>query len=103
MEVNCKNSVPVATNCIVLRESRKSHAWFLLHRLRLALKSRTFEKMGGDGGIVEADETFVGGKSRFMSEARRRKTFKARGRASVSCGYGSACTRRCRQVESGPG
>jgi transposase-like protein len=35
----------------------------MLHRIRLALKSGTFEKMGGTGSAgVEADETFVGGR-----------------------------------------
>src|SRR5258708_4556817 len=35
-------------------------AWFMLHRIRLALKAGSFEKMGGE---VEADESFVGSKS----------------------------------------
>ncbi|HEX8184340.1 MAG TPA: IS1595 family transposase [Blastocatellia bacterium] len=38
-------------------------AWFLLHRIRLAMQTGTFNKMGGP---VEADETFVGGKARNM-------------------------------------
>jgi transposase-like protein len=34
----------------------------MLHRLRLALKTKNWEKMGGpDSGPIEADETFVGG------------------------------------------
>jgi transposase-like protein len=35
-------------------------AWFVLHRIRLAMQSRTFDRFEGE---VEADETFVGGKS----------------------------------------
>lgn len=38
--------------------------WFMLHRIRLAMQARSFEKKFD--GVVEADETFVGGKSRNM-------------------------------------
>jgi transposase-like protein len=38
-------------------------AWFLLHRIRLAMQRGSFTKMGGQ---VEADETYIGGKARFM-------------------------------------
>jgi IS1 family transposase/ribosomal protein L37AE/L43A len=36
-------------------------AWYMCHRIRMALTDREFEKLGG---IVEADETYVGGKDR---------------------------------------
>jgi hypothetical protein len=51
-------------------------AWFLLHRIRLAMQTGTFNKMGG---TVEADETFIGGKARFMHKAKREATIKGRG------------------------
>jgi hypothetical protein len=35
-------------------------AWFLAHRIREAMRSDDFAPMGGAGGIVEADETFIG-------------------------------------------
>jgi transposase-like protein len=35
-------------------------AWFLAHRIREAMRSNDFAPMGGLGGIVEADETFIG-------------------------------------------
>ncbi len=41
-------------------------AWFMLHRIRLALQSGSLLKVGGNGGEVEADETFIGGKARNM-------------------------------------
>jgi transposase-like protein len=42
-------------------------AWFMLHRIRLAMQSGSFMKLGGRGGSeVEADETFIGGKARNM-------------------------------------
>lgn len=35
-------------------------AWFLCHRIREAMRSGDLSPMGGGGGIVEADETFIG-------------------------------------------
>ncbi len=40
-------------------------AWFMAHRIRLAMKSTSLEPIGGEGKIVEADETFVGMKVGF--------------------------------------
>jgi len=37
-------------------------AWFMEHRLREAMKGSTTGALGGGGGTVEADETFVGRK-----------------------------------------
>jgi hypothetical protein len=38
-------------------------AWFMSHRIREAMKTLGVEPMGGPGGIVEIDETFIGQKS----------------------------------------
>lgn len=39
--------------------------WFMMHRLREALREGSFtEPLGGTGKIVEADETYVGGKDK---------------------------------------
>jgi ISXO2-like transposase domain len=35
-------------------------AWFMSHRLRAAMQKVGLEPMGGEGGIVEVDETFIG-------------------------------------------
>lgn len=35
-------------------------AWFMSHRLRLAMQTVGLEPMGGAGEIVEIDETFIG-------------------------------------------
>src|SRR5215213_1121604 len=35
-------------------------AWFIAHRIREAMRSGELAPMGGAGGIVEADETFIG-------------------------------------------
>jgi transposase-like protein len=37
-------------------------AWFMGHRLREAMRSGAIAPMGGAGGIIEADETFIGQK-----------------------------------------
>jgi transposase-like protein len=44
-------------------------AWFMLHRIRLAMQDETSGgKLGGD---VEVDETYIGGKARFMHKDKR--------------------------------
>jgi transposase-like protein len=48
-------------------------AWFMLHRIRLAMESGTFKKMGFSGKPVEVDETFVGGKFKNMHKSKKAK------------------------------
>jgi transposase-like protein len=45
-------------------------AWFMLHRIRLAMQSKSFTKMGG---TVEVDETYIGGKARNMHASKRER------------------------------
>ncbi len=70
MLVNCKNGISSYELASDLGISQKS-AWFMLHRLRLALKGGSLNKLGGDGGEVEADETYVGGNPLRMHKERR--------------------------------
>lgn len=35
-------------------------AWFMSHRIREAMRSDDMTPFGGDGGVVEVDETFIG-------------------------------------------
>ncbi len=51
-------------------------AWFVLHRIRLAMQNGSIEKMKGE---VEADETFIGGKAKNMHKSRREAKIKGRG------------------------
>jgi transposase-like protein len=72
MLVNDKNGISSWELHRALGVSQKT-AWFMLHRLRLAVKTKAFAyKIGGKGGNgVEVDETFVGGKFRNMHRNRR--------------------------------
>src|SRR5450755_276543 len=72
--VNCKNGVSSYEIARDLGITQKS-AWFMLQRLRLALKVRDFsaKKAGDDGSEVEVDETFIGGKARNMHLAERKR------------------------------
>jgi transposase-like protein len=45
-------------------------AWFVLHRVRLAMQRGTFDKFSGH---VEVDETFIGGKARNMHKDVRKR------------------------------
>ena len=52
-------------------------AWFMLHRIRLAMQDgQCGGKLGGD---VEVDETFIGGKARNMHANKRAEKIKGRG------------------------
>ena len=44
-------------------------AWFLTHRIREAMRDGSLAPMGGAGGVVEIDETYIGRKDGF--EVRR--------------------------------
>jgi transposase-like protein len=67
---NSKNGISSHELGRALGVTQKS-AWFMLHRIRLAMQSKTFEQLSGE---VEVDETFVGGKVGFMKrDARERR------------------------------
>jgi len=72
MLTSCKNGVSSWEIHRALGVSQKT-AWFMLHRLRLAMKSPDMgTKLGSnDGGVVEVDETFVGGLVKNMHKDRK--------------------------------
>jgi transposase-like protein len=72
MLVNCKNGVSSYEVAKAVGITQKS-AWFVLHRLRFALQTGSITKLGGDGAPVQVDETFIGGKARFMHKAKRQR------------------------------
>ena len=65
-------------------------AWFLSHRIREAMRNDDFSPMGGAGGIVEVDETFVGTNNKARAERAHFKSLKknARKRHSFHGGMG---------------
>jgi transposase-like protein len=67
---NSKNGISSHELGRALGITQKS-AWFVLHRIRLAMQTGTFQKLDG---AVEVDETFIGGKARNMhKDVRKRK------------------------------
>jgi transposase-like protein len=49
----------------------KKTAWFVCHRIRESLRETKPDMLGGSGMIVEADETYVGGKERNKHQSKR--------------------------------
>ena len=84
MIVNAKNGVSSWEIHRALGITQKS-AWFLLHRVRLAMQTGTFEKLSGQ---VEADETFIGGKARNMHKHKREAKIKGRGAVGKAIVFG---------------
>lgn len=65
---NCKNGVSSWEIHRAIGVTQKT-AWFMLHRIRLATQDpNTGGKLSGE---VEVDETFIGGKARFMHKDRK--------------------------------
>ena len=65
--VNAKNGISSCELARALKVTQKT-AWFMLHRIREAMDAGTFDKLQG---LVEADETFVGGKAKNMHKWQR--------------------------------
>ncbi len=72
---NAKNGISSCELARALGVTQKS-AWFMLHRIREAMKTGTFRKLKGE---VEVDETFVGGEARNMHKHLREKRIRGRG------------------------
>lgn len=64
---NSKNGISSHELGRALGVTQKS-TWFMLHRIRLAMQTGSFEKFSGE---VEVDETYIGGKARNMHKRDR--------------------------------
>jgi transposase-like protein len=70
MIANAKNGISSHEVARAIGVTQKT-AWFMLHRVRLAMQDTdTGGKLGGD---VEVDETFIGGRARNMHASKRRR------------------------------
>jgi transposase-like protein len=98
--VNCKNGISSYEIARDLGVSQKT-AWFMLHRLRLVVKAPNMgTKLGSnDGGEVEVDETFVGGKLRNMHKEQKVRYIK-RGGAHGKAVIMGMLDRESRQVRA---
>jgi hypothetical protein len=72
MLANCKNGISSYELGRSIGVTQKT-AWFMLHRIRKAMQTGSFMKIGGSGHPVEVDETYIGGKVKNMHKARRLK------------------------------
>jgi transposase-like protein len=76
---NAKNGISSHELGRALDVTQKT-AWFMLHRIREAMKTGTFDKLDG---TVETDETYIGGKASNMHKAKREKKIKGRGATAI--------------------
>src|SRR5437667_1557596 len=67
MVTNCKNGVSSYEIHRDIGVTQKS-AWFMLHRIRLAMQGDMIDTFGGE---VEIDETYIGGAARFMHKSKK--------------------------------
>src|SRR5262249_42469323 len=65
--VNAKNGISSYELHRAIGVTQKT-AWFMLQRIRLAMQEGSIEKFSGR---VEADETYIGAKARFMHKDKR--------------------------------
>jgi transposase-like protein len=75
MIANAKNGVSSYEIHRAIGVTQKT-AWFMLHRIRLAMQDGDFSGMDGE---VEVDETFIGGKARNMHKGKREAVIQGRG------------------------
>src|SRR5437588_2567331 len=75
MLANSKNGISSYELARALGVTQKTGG-FMLHRIRLAMQTRTWAKMKG---AVEADETFIGGKAKFMHWSKRNRVIRGTG------------------------
>jgi transposase-like protein len=75
MIVNAKNGISSCELARALGVTQKT-AWFMLHRIRLAIQNGDFTKLSGE---VEADETYIGGKMYNMHRKQLQNPLLGRG------------------------
>lgn len=74
LAANSKNGISSHELARSLGITQKS-AWFVLHRIRLAMQTGSLMKLSGE---VEVDETYIGGKARNMHKADRERRLRGK-------------------------
>ncbi len=72
---NCRNGISSHELARAIGVTQKS-AWFMLHRIRMAMECRSFGKFDGP---AEADTSYVGGRAENMHKRRRERVIQGRG------------------------
>ena len=73
---SCRNGISSYEIHRALGVTQKS-AWFMMHRIRLAMQTGSFQKFGGgENSEVEVDEAYIGGKMKNMHMRKRIKLTK---------------------------
>ena len=86
MVTNCKNGISSYEIAKDVKVTQKS-AWFMLHRIRLAMQDETSgNKLSGH---VEVDETFIGGKARNMHLDKRERRITGTGGKDKTIVFGA--------------
>jgi transposase-like protein len=75
---NSKNGISSHELARALGTTQKS-AWFMVHRIRLAMQTGSFDKLDGE---VEVDESFVGGLAKNMHKSERKRKITGTGGAN---------------------
>jgi transposase-like protein len=84
MLVSCRNGISSYEVGRTIGITQKS-AWFVLHRLRFALRTGSIAKMGGgENSEIEVDEAYIGGSLLNMHARKRIKITKEGGNPNAS-------------------
>lgn len=86
--VNCKNGVSSYEISRALRVTQKT-AWFMDHRIRLAMQTGSFMKQMS--GHTEVDETFIGGKARNIHRSVGARRIRGSGGSGKVAAMGLLC------------
>jgi len=81
---NCRNGISSHELGRALGVTQKT-AWFMLHRIRLAMECKSFDQFDGP---AEADTSYVGGLAENMHAKRREKVIKGRGAVGKTAVHG---------------
>src|SRR2546422_11716377 len=85
MVANCKNGISSYEAARTLGITQKT-AWFMNHRIRLAMQGEDGGKLDGE---VEVDETYIGGEGRNMKRQQRGKKLAGAGCKNAWAGKGA--------------